>query len=441
MREIRVIGAPKIAQATKRVAAYCRVSSDSADQLASYQAQVSRYTALIGENPEWELAGIYADEGLTGTRIDTRDDFQRLMRDCAKGKVDRILTKSISRFARNTQDCLEAVRQLRILGVGVFFEKENIDTAELTSEMLLCVHSATAQQESISISQNMRWSYKRRMESGKFITCSAPYGYRLHNRDLIIYEQEAAIIRRIFEEYLSGKSKRQVADGLSADGIKKHAGSTIWRASDITHLLANEKYAGDAILQKTYTTDTLPFRSVINCGEMVWYHVQNSHPAIIDREVFGYARELAARRKTSSSQSCPHQSIRQRPVRKNRGQGADLQKHGEAAPHKRTGPARAVKSGRETYPCQRQRKYKLNGSSPLCPPIPPCCGIEPAGQRTGASPPTAESAPIKRISRTAIQRKSPIIQIKLRVTPAGASRVYLPTRASAEPARESVPIF
>lgn len=182
MPDVRMIPASAPDSRKLRVAAYCRVSSDSADQMASYLHQVNHYTALIKANPDWEMAGVYADEGLTGTRRDCRDEFQRLLRDCAKGRVDRILVKSISRFARNTRDCLDAVRQLKALNVSVHFERENIDTAKLSSEMLLCLYSASAQQESESISQNLRWSYKRRMERGEFITCTAPLGYRLRGR-------------------------------------------------------------------------------------------------------------------------------------------------------------------------------------------------------------------------------------------------------------------
>ena len=264
MPEIRIIEAKTPEKRKERVAAYCRVSSDSADQLASYWNQVDYYTKHIGQNPEWELADIYADEGLTGTRADTREDFQRMMRDCVRGKIDLILVKSISRFARNTRDCLAAVRQLKLLGIGVYFEKEKIDTAGLNGEMLLSMYSASAQQESISISENQRWSYKRRMERGDFITCTAPYGYRLGKNTLHIHEPEAEIVRRIFHEYLNGKSKQQIVDGLTADNIDK---GTVWRPSYISMLLANEKYAGEAILQKSYTTDTLPFRKVINHGE------------------------------------------------------------------------------------------------------------------------------------------------------------------------------
>jgi len=185
-----------------RVAAYCRVSSDSADQLESYAAQVEHYDRLIRQNPQWEMAGLYADEGLTGTRVDTRADFQRMMRDARRGKIDRILVKSISRLARNTHDCLTAVRELNALGVSVYFEAERIDTADLGGELALSFYGARAQEESLSISQNMRWSYERRMKSGSFITCFAPYGYEVVGSGLITNEAEAEIVRYIFSEYI-----------------------------------------------------------------------------------------------------------------------------------------------------------------------------------------------------------------------------------------------
>ena len=300
MPEIRIIEAKTPDQKKLRVAAYCRVSSDSADQLASYLNQVSRYTEFIEQNPEWVLADIYADEGLTGTRVDTRRDFQRMMRDCERGKIDRILVKSISRFARNTQDCLTTVRQLKLLGVSVYFEKEKLDTAGRGGEMFLSMYSAGAQQESVSISQNQRWSYKRRMERGDCISYRAPYGYRFKYGTLHIHEPEAEVVRRIFREYLSGKSKQQIVDGLDSDKIFR---DVPWRVGYISSMLTNEKYAGEAILQKKYTTDTLPFKLVTNHGEKQKYHIQNSHPAIISLNDFKKARELAAGRDFAKSQT------------------------------------------------------------------------------------------------------------------------------------------
>ena len=184
-----------------RVAAYARVSSSSEDQLNSYRAQNQYYSELISNNPDWEMVDIYADSGITGTSVDKREDFKRMMRDCRKGKIDRILVKSISRFARNTKDCLAAVRELKELGVSVLFEEQGIDTARVSSEMVTAIMASLAQKGSESISGNVQWSYQKRMESGKFNTCKAPYGFRLQNRQLVIEENEAAVIRQT-EKYL-----------------------------------------------------------------------------------------------------------------------------------------------------------------------------------------------------------------------------------------------
>ena len=195
-----------------RVAAYCRVSSDSADQLHSYATQIRSYTEYISQQDGWELVDIYADEGLTGTRIEQRTEFQRMMADCRKGKIDRILVKSISRFSRNTKDCLTAMRELAKLGVTVKFEKENIDTGTLTTELMVSVSGSLAQQESISISQNQRMSYQRRMAKGEFITCYAPYGYMIRGKDLQIDQAQAKVVQEIFRWYLSGKGVEQIAE-------------------------------------------------------------------------------------------------------------------------------------------------------------------------------------------------------------------------------------
>ena len=197
-----------------RVAAYTRVSSDSEDQLNSFAAQNRYYTELISGKAEWRMVDIYADEGITGTSVAKRDDFQRMMADCRRGLIDQILVKSISRFARNTKDCLQNIRELKELGVNVRFEREGIDTVNVSSELITAIYAAFAQKESESISGNMRWSYQRRMESGEFNTCKAPWGFRLDGRKLKVYEPETDIVQRIFHEYLSGKNPQEIADDL-----------------------------------------------------------------------------------------------------------------------------------------------------------------------------------------------------------------------------------
>lgn len=280
-----------------RIAAYARVSSDSDDQENSFAAQVKAYTDLIGSKPDWELADIYADEGITGTRTDKRDDFLRLMRDCRKGKIDRILTKSISRFSRNSMDCLRAVRKLRSLGISIFFEKENIDTATLSEELMLTFFASCAQQESMSISGNMRLGNQMRMKQGVYVASSTPYGYTLADRQLAIDPNEAAVVRWIFDSYLSGKNMKEIADGLEKRGIPRKDGKTDWSHTAISYILKNERYVGDKLFQKSFSTGVLPFRQEKNCGEKDRYYVRNAHPPIISREQFDRTKHLMAIRK------------------------------------------------------------------------------------------------------------------------------------------------
>ena len=245
---------------TLRVAAYCRVSSDSSDQLHSYAAQIRKYTEEIGQHDGWELVDIYADEAVTGTRMDKREDFNRMMADCRKGRIDKILVKSVSRFARNTKDCLATLRELTALGVSVYFEKENLNTETLTTELMVSVSGALAQQESISTSQNQRISYKRRMERGEFITCTAPLGYRLvGGKNLEIVDTEAEIIRWIFDQYLAGFSTAWIAKEMTRRRIPTSWDRGIWHEQTIRKILGNEKYIGDSLCQKTYTTNTFPY--------------------------------------------------------------------------------------------------------------------------------------------------------------------------------------
>lgn len=279
-----------------RVAAYARVSSNSEDQENSFAAQNTYYTTLLTSTPEWEMVDIYADEGITGTSAEKRDDFQRLMADCRRGLIDRIIVKSISRFARNTMECLEAIRELKAIGVSVYFEEQNIDTAQMSSEMVTAVHASFAQTESVNISKNLRWSYQKRMQGGTFITCKSPFGYRLKDRTLEIVEPEAAIVRQIFDLFLAGKSCDEIADAITATGVPTRDGSSRWYHSTISYILRNEHYIGDALLQKTYTTDTLPYRQVENRGEKEQYYLEGSHPAIISKEVFEATQALIQRR-------------------------------------------------------------------------------------------------------------------------------------------------
>lgn len=280
-----------------RVAAYCRVSSDSSDQLHSYATQIKAYTEQIGAHADWELVDVYADEGLTGTRMDKREDFQRLLADCRKGKVDRVLCKSISRFARNTKDCLAALRELSALGVTVYFEKENIDTGTLTSELMVSVSGALAQQESISISQNLKIAWRRMMATGDFVTTNPPFGCELVDGcGLRIKESEADIVRWIFASYLDGISTREIAKSLTERGILTTEGNAVWNPRSVQLILDNEKYKGDTFTLKRYTTNQFPFSVKRNHGEVDQYYIENSHPAIINMDTFERVQKLKERR-------------------------------------------------------------------------------------------------------------------------------------------------
>lgn len=278
-----------------RLAAYCRVSTDKADQRNSFFNQIKYYTDYTKKNPQYELVEIYADEGLTGTDMKRRNEFNRMLDDCKKRKIDRVITKSTSRFARNIQDFLIVIRMLKELGISVYFEEQGIDTSKMNMEMFATFPGLIAQQESESISQNMRWSYQKRMQSGDYNTTKAPYGYTFENGELIVNESEAKIICRIFDLYLSGVGKQRIANILNEENNDKN-----WSASTIKYILSNERYMGDALLQKSYKTETLPYRKVINKGERAQYYVENSNTPIISKETFE-AAQLMQNNRTSNN--------------------------------------------------------------------------------------------------------------------------------------------
>ena len=293
MATVKVIPPRVVGPKALRIAAYCRVSSDSADQLHSYAVQIKSYTDFIQQHTDWTLVDIYADEGLTGTRMDKREDFQRMMADCHRGKIDRILVKSISRFARNTKDCLSALRELSSLGVTVLFEEDHIDTKTLTSELMVSVFGSLAQQESVSISQNMRMSYQRRMERGEYITSCAPFGFKLvHKKDLEICTEQSKIVSRIFQRYSSGDSMERIAEALTLKGIPSPNGLQRWHTTQIRRILNNEKYIGDTLCQKTYSENVFPFKSHENHGQRQQYYVEGSHSAIVSNASFENVQRL-----------------------------------------------------------------------------------------------------------------------------------------------------
>lgn len=269
-----------------RCAAYCRVSSDSEDQLNSFMAQ-TRYYEKAFENSETEqLVDIYADEGITGTREDKRDEFQRMIKDCRRGKIDRIYTKSISRFARNTKDCLKNIRELKSLGITVFFEKENIDTAKLSDEMMITIMGGLAQEESTSISQNMRWSVQKRMQNGTYKNATPPFGFKKVNGDLEVDENQMQKVRQMFEWYVSGYGLQAIADKLNSMNIQSGKQSVLWKADNVKYVLKNERYIGDALFQKSYVTETLPHVKKRNYGEKQKYYAENVNPPVVDKDIF-----------------------------------------------------------------------------------------------------------------------------------------------------------
>ena len=240
-----------------RVAAYCRVSTDSDEQAGSYEMQVNHYTEYIERNKEWEPAGIYTDDGISGTNTKKREGFNGMIEDCMAGKIDMVITKSISRFARNTIDCLKYVRQLKEKNIAIIFEKENINTLEASGELLLTIMASLAQQESASLSQNVKLGLQFRYQEGKVqINHEHFLGYTKDEEgNLIIDEEEAKVVRRIYREYLEGASFRDIAEGLERDRIKTGGKRYKWHLSTVQGILRNEKYMGDALLQKTITTD------------------------------------------------------------------------------------------------------------------------------------------------------------------------------------------
>lgn len=299
-----------------RVAAYCRVSTDSDEQATSYEAQVEHYTEYIQKNPDWEFAGIYADDGISGTNTKRRDEFNRMIDDCKSGKIDMIITKSISRFARNTLDCLKYIRQLKDMNIPVLFEKESINTMDAKGEVLITIMASLAQQESQSLSQNVKLGLQYRYQQGKVqINHNRFLGYTKDtDGNLVIDPEQAEVVKRIYREYLEGFSMDKIAAGLERDGILTGAGGTRWHTSTINKILRNEKYIGDALLQKTYTTDFLNKTRVKNNGLMPQYYVEGNHEAIIPKEIYMRVQEELVRRrvvKTSAngkkrSYSCNH---------------------------------------------------------------------------------------------------------------------------------------
>lgn len=282
----------------KRVAAYARVSTDNHEQLTSYEAQVDHYTDHIKSNPDWEFVKVYSDEGLSGTSTIKREGFKQMVADALNGNIDLILTKSISRFARNTVDSIQTVRSLKDKGVEVYFEKENIHTLDSKGELLLTIMSSLAQEESRSISENVRWGKHKQMQNGKV---SMPYkqflGYEKGpDGKPKIVENEAKVVKQIYTLFLEGATYREIAANLTANNVPTPSGKEVWYVSTIKSILQNEKYAGNAILQKKYTVDFLSKKKLVNQGQLPQYYVENSHPGIIPLSTYELVQDEIRRR-------------------------------------------------------------------------------------------------------------------------------------------------
>jgi len=311
------------AERKKKVAAYARVSTEQDEQQQSYAAQVEFYTRYISNNPDWEMVEVYADEGVTGTNTKKRDGFNRMINDARSGKIDLILTKSISRFARNTVDTLSTVRELKAIGVEVYFEKENLHTLDPKCEVMLTIMSSLAQEESRSISENVRWGKRKKMMDGEYRILPL-YGYKKadenenknknynksnneskgkYKTDVAINEEQAEVIRSIYLWFLDGASIGTIARRLEESGIKSPRGNDSWSQSTVESILTNEKYKGDALLQKTFTIDYLTKKVKKNEGELGQYYITNSHPAIISPDIFDLTQYELKRRRPTRNQT------------------------------------------------------------------------------------------------------------------------------------------
>ena len=291
IRESKFVGQP--ARKKLRIAVYARVSTDDPVQLGSLEAQMAYYTYAVLKNPDYRLVKVYFDEGVSGTKAENRAGFQKLVADCKKGKIDRVITKSISRFARNTVDCLEYVRELKAMGVSIMFEKEEIDTAEKDGEILLTVYSALAQEESRSIGENITWGRRKNVERGSVKLSRLPYGFD-YNEDgsWAIDREKALIINRIYDDYLSGKSMLRIAKDLTQDKIPSPKNNSAWGQTTVRKILNNPAYIGDVLYQKHYTSDTIFGKRVMNNGELPMYYIEDNHDAIISKEKWNKVQNL-----------------------------------------------------------------------------------------------------------------------------------------------------
>lgn len=305
----RFTATPINEQRKRRVAGYARVSTDSDEQFTSYEAQVDYYTNYIKSRDDWEFVKVYTDEGISGTNTKKREGFKNMIKDALDGKIDLIITKSVSRFARNTVDSLTTVRQLKEKGIEIYFEKENIWTLDSKGELLITIMSSLAQEESRSISENVTWGQRKRFADGKVCVPFKHFlGYdRGQDGNLVLNEKEAVIVKQIFSMFLQGMTPYGIASQLTADGILSPAKKEKWNAGTVKRMLSNEKYKGDALLQKSYTVDFLTKKKKDNEGEIPQYYVENNHEAIIEPAVFDMVqRELERRQPGRNRHSGVH---------------------------------------------------------------------------------------------------------------------------------------
>ena len=310
-RKIIIIPAKKESpqeQAKKRnlrVAAYCRVSTGDEEQLTSYENQKAFYTEKIMKNPDWTMVDIFADEGITGTSTCRRKQFLRMIRQCRQGKIDMILAKSVSRFARNTLDTISYTRELRSLGIAVIFEEQNINSIYPESEFLIALHAAFAQSESESVSANVRWGKRQSIKDGKVtFQYKTMLGYEKGPDGApVVIPEEAEIICRIFEWYLAGRSVQNIRQALEASGVRNAAGTTEWTTSNLRSILTNEKYCGDALLQKTFIKDCISKKAILNTGQLPKVLIQDNHEAIVSREMFDAVQLEIARRRAQDGRT------------------------------------------------------------------------------------------------------------------------------------------
>lgn len=301
-KKVTVIKAAKAQKHTQeerrlKVCGYARVSTGSQAQATSYTAQVEYYTEKIESNPLWEFAGVYADEGISGTNVKHRDEFQMMISDCEDGNIDLILTKSITRFARNTVECIQTIRKLKEIGVGIYFEKENINTLSEKSELFITILASVAQGESENISSNNRWAIQKRFQDGTYIISTPAYGYgKDEDGNLVIIESEAETVRWIYESYLNGMGVYVIAKALNQKGIPTIRGAEKWQDGVIQDILKNPIYEGDMLQQRTYTETRFPFVRRVNNGQRNQYLIKDSHPPIVTHEEAEAVRNLMAYR-------------------------------------------------------------------------------------------------------------------------------------------------